>query len=288
MANFIDENTVFILDSYGLIFREYYAFFSRPLTDSKGQNISAVFGFFRNLSILIKNFKPKYFIAAMDSRTPTFRHLAYKDYKATRQKTPEELKAQFPMIEECLKVLGIPVLRVDGYEADDVVATIARQQLTNQNIHMLKPDKVKTWAEADEQDVENEWGLKPEKILDLLSLTGDSADNVPGVKGVGPKTAVKLLNEYGSLEKIYENADSIKGSIGEKIRSDKENAFLSKNANFRHWQKHILNSAKKQQKPRKLPKKTKKIPSKKNNFRRLQQKSKKIRAIILHAQICRH
>ena len=92
MANFIDENTVFILDSYGLIFREYYAFFSRPLTDSKGQNISAVFGFFRNLSILIKNFKPKYFIAAMDSRTPTFRHLAYKDYKATRQKTPEDLK----------------------------------------------------------------------------------------------------------------------------------------------------------------------------------------------------
>lgn len=246
MANFIDENTVFILDSYGLIFREYYAFFSRPLTDSKGQNISAVFGFFRNLSILIKNFKPKYFIAAMDSRTPTFRHLAYKDYKATRQKTPEDLKAQFPMIEECLKVLGIPVLRVDGYEADDVVATIARQcdkkgqhclilsadkdlqQLTNQNIHMLKPDKVKTWAEADAQDVENEWGLKPEKILDLLSLTGDSADNVPGVKGIGPKTAVKLLNEYGSLEKIYENAGSIKGSIGEKIRSDKENAFLSK------------------------------------------------------------
>ena len=177
MANFIDENTVFILDSYGLIFREYYAFFSRPLTDSKGQNISAVFGFFRNLSILIKNFKPKYFIAAMDSRTPTFRHLAYKDYKATRQKTPEDLKAQFPMIEECLKVLGIPVLRVDGYEADDVVATIARQcdkkgqhclilsadkdlqQLTNQNIHMLKPDKVKTWAEADAQDVENEWGI---------------------------------------------------------------------------------------------------------------------------------
>lgn len=246
MENFIDENTVFILDSYGLIFREYYAFFSHPLTDSKGQNISALFGFFRNLSLLIKNFKPKYFVAAMDSRTPTFRHEAYSQYKATRQKTPEDLKAQFPMIEECLKVLGIPVLRVDGYEADDLVATIADrcskngrhclilsadkdlQQLAGENVHILRPDKAKVWAEADAAVIQEEWGVEPARILDLLSLIGDSADNVPGVKGVGPKSALKLLLEYGSLEKIYENADSIKGSLGEKIRSDRENAFLSK------------------------------------------------------------
>ncbi len=246
MTDFIDENTVYILDSYGLIFREFYAFFSRPLTNSKGENISALFGFFRNLGILIKNFKPKYFVAAMDSRTPTFRHEAYKEYKANRAKTPEELKAQFPMIEECLKILGIPVIRVDGYEADDIVATIARkcdkegrhalilsadkdlQQLANENIHMLKPDKVKTWAEADALAVETEWGVKPKQILDLLSLMGDSADNVPGVSGVGPKTAVKLIAEYGSLEGIYENARTIKGSLGEKLRNDRENAFLSK------------------------------------------------------------
>ena len=246
MTDFIDDNTVYILDSYGLIFREFYAFFSHPLTNSKGENISALFGFFRNLGILIKNFKPKYFVAAMDSRTPTFRHEAYKEYKATRAKTPEELKAQFPMIEECLEILGIPVVRVDGYEADDIVATIARkcdkegrhalilsadkdlQQLANENIHMLKPDKIKTWAEADAQAVEAEWGVKPEQILDLLSLMGDSADNVPGVSGVGPKTAVKLIAEYGTLEKIYENAQTIKGSIGEKLRKDRENAFLSK------------------------------------------------------------
>ncbi len=246
MTDFIDENTVYILDSYGLIFREFYAFFSRPLTNSKGENISALFGFFRNLGILIKNFKPKYFVAAMDSRTPTFRHETYKEYKANRAKTPEELKAQFPMIEECLKILGIPVIRVDGYEADDIVATIARkcdkegrhalilsadkdlQQLANENIHMLKPDKVKTWAEADALAVETEWGVKPKQILDLLSLMGDSADNVPGVSGVGPKTAVKLIAEYGSLEGIYENAQTIKGSLGEKLRNDRENAFLSK------------------------------------------------------------
>lgn len=245
MANFIDENTVFILDSYGLIFREYYAFFSRPLTDSRGNNVSALFGFFRNLSLLFKQFKPKYFVAAMDSRVPTFRHEGYEQYKANRAKTPEDLKAQFPMIEECLEVLGIPVARVDRYEADDVIATIARkcdkagrhcvilsadkdlQQLANDNIHMLKPDKIQIWKEFTPADVEAEWGVEPAKILDLLALMGDTADNIPGVAGCGPKTAVKLINEYGSFKGIYQNADSIKGSIGEKIRSSKEAAEKS-------------------------------------------------------------
>lgn len=246
MNNFIDENTVFLLDSYGLIFREYYAFFSHPLTNSKGENISALFGYFRNLSILFKTYKPKYFVAAFDSRTPTFRHEQFSDYKANRKKTPDDLKSQFPMIEECLSKLGVNIVRKDGYEADDVIATIANeckkvgrhcvilsadkdlQQLACDSIHLLKPDKVKTWIEATEEDVENEWGVKPEIILDFLSLTGDSADNVPGVQGVGDKTALKLLNEYGTLENILENAEKIKGALGEKIRRDKENALLSK------------------------------------------------------------
>ncbi len=246
MTDFKDENTLYILDSYGLIFREYYAFFSRPLTDSHGQNISAVFGFFRNLSILFKNFKPRYFAAAMDSRTPTFRHKAFPDYKATRTKTPEDLKAQIPMIEECLKVLGIPVLRCDGYEADDIVATLARrcekdgrkclvlsadkdlQQLADNNIHILKPDKAKTWLEYDADAVKAEWGVEPANILDLLSLTGDSADNVPGVAGIGPKTAAKLVSEYGTIEEIYAHAEEIKGNTGEKLRLGKDNAYLSK------------------------------------------------------------
>lgn len=246
MADFKDENTLYILDSYGLIFREYYAFFSRPLTDSRGQNISAVFGFFRNLSILFKNFKPRYFAAAMDSRTPTFRHKAFPDYKATRTKTPDDLKAQIPMIEECLKVLGIPVLRCDGYEADDIVATLARrcekdgrkclvlsadkdlQQLADENIHILKPDKTKTWLEYDAEAVKAEWGVEPANILDLLSLTGDSADNVPGVAGIGPKTAAKLVSEYGTIEEIYAHAEEVKGNPGEKLRLGKDSAYLSK------------------------------------------------------------
>ncbi len=246
MSNFINENTLFILDSYGLIYREYFAFISHPLTNSRGENVSSVFGFFRNLLTIFKTYSPKYMVCAMDSKTPTFRHELYKEYKATRPKTPEDLHAQIPWIEDILKALGIPVIRRDGYEADDVIATLARkcedegrnciilsadkdlQQLTNSHIHCMKPDKTKIWAELDEDGVEKDWGVKAEKLLDLLSLMGDVADNVPGVKGVGQKTAVKLLSEYGSLEGIYENAEKIKGSLGEKIRSDRENAFFSK------------------------------------------------------------
>lgn len=243
--SFFTDDTVFILDSYGLIYREYFAFISRPLTNPQGQNISALFGFFRNLTIILKKYKPRYMVAAFDSRTPTFRHEMYDQYKATRAKTPDDLKAQFPWIEDMLKTLGIPVVRVDGFEADDVIATIASEcerqgrhavilsgdkdlmQLVSSNVHMMKPDKAEAWKEIDADGVVGEWGVGPEKMLDVLSLTGDTADNVPGVKGIGGKTAVKLLEQYGSLEGIYEHADEIKGAMGEKIRSGKDDAFFS-------------------------------------------------------------
>lgn len=246
MSNFINENTLFVLDSYGLIYREYFAFISRPLTNSRGENISAVFGFFRNLLTILKTYSPKYMVAAMDSKTATFRHELYAEYKATRPKTPEDLHAQIPWIEDILETLGIRVIRRDGYEADDVIATLAKkaesegrncvilsadkdlQQLTNSHIHCMKPDKTQIWAELDEAGVEKDWGVPATKLLDLLSLMGDTADNVPGVKGVGQKTAVKLLTEYGTLEGIYEHADEIKGALGEKIRGGRENAFFSK------------------------------------------------------------
>ena len=241
-----NDDTIYILDSYGLIYRCYFAFISRPLTDSNGRNISALFGFFRNLYSLIEHYKPQTLIAALDSKTKTFRHDMYADYKATRPKTPEDLHAQIPWIEEVLEALGVPSLRVDGYEADDVIATVTNNaiaqgksvrilsgdkdlmQLVGERVQILKPDHADVWKVVGAQGVEAEWGVPPEKLLDLLSLYGDSADNVPGVQGVGVKTACKFLEQYGSLEGIYEHADEIKGAIGQKVRDGKDNAFFSK------------------------------------------------------------
>ncbi len=244
MANF-DENTVYIIDSYGLIFRCYFAFINRPLTNSKGENISALFGFFRNLYSIIKHYKPAYIFAAMDSKTKTFRHAFYPEYKATRNKTPEDLHAQIPWICEILETLGIPTLQCDGYEADDIIATVAKKctetgrtcrilsgdkdlmQLVSENIQILKPDAAATWKVTDSAAVQAEWGVKPEQLLDLLSLYGDTADNVPGVTGVGVKTAAKLLSEYQNLDGIYQNIEKIKGAMQKKLADGKENAYFS-------------------------------------------------------------
>ncbi|HAH61252.1 MAG TPA: DNA polymerase I [Treponema sp.] len=240
-----DDKTIYILDSYGLIYRCYFAFINRPLTNTKGENVSALFGFFRNLHAVLAHYKPQYIAAAFDSRTPTFRHEMYKEYKATRQKTPEDLHAQIPWIEDILTALGIPVLRCDGYEADDVIATVAASaaeegrtcriltgdkdlmQTVNDTTQILKPDTGSIWKVVDAKGVQAEWGVMPEKMLDLLSLVGDAADNIPGVQGVGPKTACKYLDAYGSLDGVYEHADEIKGAAGEKLRAGKESAYFS-------------------------------------------------------------
>lgn len=245
MANF-DDDTVYILDSYGLIYRCYFAFIGRPLTNAKGENVSALFGFFRNLHSILKHYKPKYIAAAMDSKTPTFRHKMYDQYKATRPKTPEDLHAQIPWICDVLSAMGIPILQCDGYEADDIIATVASQcekagrtcrilsgdkdlmQLVTEQTQILKPDHSDVWKVVGPEGVKAEWGVNPPLMLDLLSLYGDTADNIPGVKGCGVKTACKFLEQYGSLEGIYEHADEIKGAIGQKIRDGKENAFFSR------------------------------------------------------------
>jgi DNA polymerase-1 len=237
---------VYILDSYGLIYRAYFAFVSRPLVNSKNENVSAVFGFFRNFLNVLKNNKPGCIAAAFDSRVPTFRHEMYPEYKATRNKTPEDLHAQVPVIEEILVAMGVPVLRRDTFEADDVIATVARQcsetgrecrilsgdkdlmQLVTDTTLMLMPDKTGGWAETGKAGVAEKWGVGPELMLDMLSLTGDTADNVPGVKGIGEKTAAKLLLQYGSLDGIYEHADEIKGAVGDKIRNGKDDAYFSR------------------------------------------------------------
>jgi len=241
-----DEKTVYILDSYGLIFRCYFAFISRPLTNSKGENVSAIFGFFRNLHYILQHYKPGYIFAAMDSKTKTFRHEMYDQYKATRNKTPDDLHAQIPVICEILEALGIPVLQCDGYEADDVIATVAKKcsetgrgcrilsgdkdlmQLVSETTQILKPETgASTWKVTGIEGVEAEWGVKPEKLLDLLSLYGDTADNIPGVRGIGVKTASKLLNDYGDLDGIYAHIEDLKGATKQKLIEGKENAYFS-------------------------------------------------------------
>lgn len=240
------NNTIYVLDSYGLIYRSYYAFISRPLVNEKGQNVSAIYGFFSNFLSLLQKNEVNYVVATFDSRTPTFRHKMYPEYKATRQKTPEDLHAQVPIIEEILTAFGVTTIRQDGFEADDLIATIAHQckkqnrecrilsgdkdlmQLVDDTTFMMKSDKTGGWETIDSEGVMAEWGVPPELMLDMLSLVGDKADNVPGLTGVGEKTAKKLLDEYGSLDKILENADKISGAIGKKIQNGKEEANFSR------------------------------------------------------------
>ena len=240
-----DNNTVYVLDSYGLIFRCYFAFINRPLTNPRGENISALFGFFRNFHYILEHYKPGHIIAAMDSKTKTFRHEFYPEYKATRNKTPEDLHAQIPWICDILTGLGIPILQCDGYEADDVIASVAKKcaengqtcrilsgdkdlmQLVNDSTQILKPENGGGWKVTGEEGVIAEWGVKPAQLLDLLSLYGDTADNIPGVQGVGVKTAGKLLNDYQNLDGIYEHIDEIKGAMQKKLIDGKENAYFS-------------------------------------------------------------
>lgn len=247
MSEESEDRTVYILDAYGLIYRAYFALLNRPLTNPGGDNISAVVIFFKNLKALISKYRPCYLAAAFDSRVKTFRHELYAEYKANRAKTPEDLHAQVPWIEEILQAFEIPVLRSDGFEADDIIATVAREcaaqnrpcrvlsgdkdllQLVTDSCREMQPDKTNGgWEVIGIQEVKDKWGIPPEKMLDYLSLVGDTSDNVPGVKGVGGKTAVRLLNEYGTLDGIYEHAGEIKGALGEKIRSDRDNAYFSK------------------------------------------------------------
>ena len=241
-----NKKTVYILDSYGLIFRCYFAFISRPLTNPKGENVSALFGFFRNLHWIFQHYKPDYIFAAMDSKTKTFRHEMYPEYKATRNKTPDDLHAQIPWICDILEALGVPILQCDGYEADDIIATVAKKcgeqgatckilsgdkdlmQLVDDNTLILKPESgAQTWKITDAAGVTAEWGVTPAQLLDLLSLYGDTADNVPGVHGVGVKTAAKLLADYNDLDGIYNHIEEIKGALHQKLADGKENAYFS-------------------------------------------------------------
>ncbi len=242
--------TLMVIDGYSLIYRSYYAHISRPLTDDKGHNISAYFGFFSSLMSLLSEFHADYIAVAMDERHPTFRHGMYPEYKATRPKTPEDLHAQIPLISQTLEKMGISVLSRQGYEADDVIASLAAaaekngidtaivtsdkdlMQLVSAHVYVLRPAKKETketgYTVCREKEVFAEYGVKPRQIVDYLSILGDSADNVPGVKGIGEKGAAKLLAEYVTLEGVYRHLDSLPASTKRKLEEGRDDAELSK------------------------------------------------------------
>ncbi|HOV14194.1 MAG TPA: DNA polymerase I [Spirochaetota bacterium] len=237
-----------IIDAFGVIFKSYYAFINRPLINKEGKNTSAIFGFFKTLVNLLKKEKPDYYLVALEGQGECFRNKIYPEYKANRDEAPDDLKYQIPKIIDILNKLNIPSVSKAGFEADDIIGTVASKfadskdknalilssdkdlmQLVSKNVFVYKPDKsTGDFIVADEEHVLKEFGIKPEQIVDYLALIGDSADNIPGVKGIGPKTALGLLNEYSTLENIYENIDKISGKIKEKLINDKEKAFLSK------------------------------------------------------------
>lgn len=245
----MSKKTLFLIDGSAIAYRSYYAFINNPLTNSKGQNVSAVYGFLRFLFMIQDNEKPDYLSVVFDPKGPTFRHKQYAEYKATRQKMPDDMRDQLPILHHAITALNIPLLEVDGYEADDVIGTLAKQaqcegfetyvvsgdkdfmQLVNDDVKLYQPSRrVSDTPEVlGRESVENKIGLPPDKIVDYLGLMGDSSDNVPGVKGVGAKTAVKLLVEFGNLEAVLENADKVgRANVRENLKSGREMALLSK------------------------------------------------------------
>ncbi|MEP7164960.1 MAG: DNA polymerase I [Ferruginibacter sp.] len=239
---------LFLLDAYALIFRAYYALIRSPRITSKGKNTNAQFGFTNTIIELINNQKPTHMAVCFDTHAPTERHTDFADYKANRQETPEDISAAVPDIIRIIEGLNIPVIAIDGYEADDVIGALAKKaekagyevfmvtpdkdygQLVSENIKIYKPPYQGGTVEIlGPAEVCSKWGINNvSQVIDILGLMGDAVDNIPGIKGIGEKTAAKLLAEYGTLENILENADNIKGSVGEKIKAGKENAIMSK------------------------------------------------------------
>lgn len=243
-----EPKKLFLLDAMALIYRAYFALSKNPRINSKGQNTSAILGFANSLLDILKNEKPTHIGVAFDTHAPTVRHDDFAAYKANREKMPEDLAASIPYIMELIRGFNIPILSVDGYEADDVIGTLAKQaekqgfttymmtpdkdfgQLVSDHIFMYKPAKMGNGAEV--------WGIdevcaryslsRPEQMIDLLGLWGDASDNIPGVPGIGEKTAIKLISEFGSVENLLANTGELKGKLKENLETFADQALQSK------------------------------------------------------------
>ena len=237
---------LFLIDAYALIYRSYYAFIKSPRINSKGLNTSAVMGFCNTLNEVLTKEKPTHIGVAFDYGK-TFRHDAFPEYKAQREETPEDIKLSVPLIKQVLEAMRIPILQVDGFEADDIIGTVATRfgadgidtfmltpdkdygQLIGPNIFMYRPRHGGGYETLGEKEVEAKYGIPtPAQVIDLLALMGDSADNFPGCPGVGEKTAAKLINQFGSIDNMLEHTNEIKGKLREKVENAVEDIKMSK------------------------------------------------------------
>ena len=239
--------TLLLIDAYAMIYRAYYAFIRAPRMNSRGENTSAIFGFVVTFEDLLKRLKPSHIAVAFDPAGPTFRHEAFEQYKAQRQETPEDIRWAVPRIKQILQAMNVPVLEVPGYEADDVIGTIAHKaeqegfevymatpdkdygQLVTEHIFMYRPRHTGGFEKLGPQEVCEKYGLQSQsQVIDLLGLMGDSSDNIPGCKGVGEKTAVQLLQQFGSIDNLLANTDQLKGALQRKVQEQVEEIRFSR------------------------------------------------------------
>ncbi|HNK90502.1 MAG TPA: DNA polymerase I, partial [Chitinophagales bacterium] len=239
---------LYLFDSFAMIFRAYFALQKNPLINSKGQNVSAITGFLNTLYEIITKYKPTHIACAFDSTEPTIRHEAFEAYKANRSETPEDIIFSIPYIKAIIKGFNIPILEVPGYEADDIIGAIAMQaEQHNIETYIVTMDKDLGQLVSDKtfihrppymgkpaqiygvQEICERWEIdNPKQLIDILGLMGDAVDNIPGVAGIGEKTAQKLIKDFGSIEGIYENIEQIKGKLKDKLVEQKEQAYMSK------------------------------------------------------------
>ena len=237
---------LFLLDAYALIYRSYYAFIKNPRINSKGLNTSAIMGFLNTLNEVLTKEQPTHIGVAFDPHGPTFRSEAFPEYKAQREETPEDIRKAVPIIKDLLKAYHIPILQVDGFEADDVIGTLAKKagsigvetymltpdkdygQLVSDNVKIFRPRHGGGYETMGPQEICEKYGIpSTESVIDLLALMGDSADNFPGCPGVGEKTAVKLINEFGSVATLIERSAEIKGKLREKVEEHVDDIKMS-------------------------------------------------------------
>ena len=243
-----EKKKIYFIDAYALIFRGYYAFIKNPILNSKGLNTSAVYGFMNSLLDLIKRENPKYIGVCFDKGGSVSRSEIFSDYKANRLETPEAITLGIPYIKKILTAMDISTVEIEGYEADDIIGTLAKKaekddfsvfmvtpdkdfaQLVSKNIFIYKPARMGNDVEIlgikevnEKFEIEN-----PKQVIDYLGMVGDSVDNIPGLQGVGDKTAKKFIKEFGSIENLLENTDKIKGKLREKIEANKDLGLLSK------------------------------------------------------------